>query len=661
MNETSNSELESAREKLAQAYKERDQDKILKFSNQIKELTVEPIYENYQNYRDPKNTLDNTDNSFNNNFSRNLTESIQSHSTPVTKPRFTLRKAHFIKQDLKNKSNGTEEDPKNSNIIILQDIKIEKSRLETIIETLDEEELVVDNLTKSELFESFCNPEVEPQNENIIAKYLNKVVDIAKIPLSLVTGNNGEFKEGEHKTTEHNANHETTKHEPEHKEIENKQTVHKLKNPYANEIPSSSKATSIENFFWDPEGTQIDDMNNSYYIANHIKEALRSIRNFDAKSGKNTAQFISDVTEAGTVVPLIHHKDFIKRLREKLIGQRAQNIDLAKFETIEKLTKYLDTNYGHNKSSMTLITELGQLAQRDNESVFDYSERLTDLKEELEIAENRDKSGIVITENCLVETFIRGLKQEIITRMPRVTKLEDAYREAQRIEKVLIAEKELRNKNNTTKYCVFCNVTSHETLNCEVFLAIKRKHAAPLETTEVHYPPHRKEHCGHCGSTEHTVTNCVKFFSSNIKTERKEPEVITINKMEDLTLCGFCNRPNHTINNCIEYWNSVNPQQGYNARPRPQGYNNNYSRNNNYNNNNNRGNNGHQTNNQQNNRYNNNNRNRPNNEQRTCYHCGKAGHIARDCYAKINQKNQQASVVRAPPGSQQTGPNANNQ
>ncbi|KAL7301616.1 hypothetical protein TKK_0005626 [Trichogramma kaykai] len=250
---------------------------------------------------------------------------------------------------------------------------------------------------------------------------------------------------------------------------------------------------------------------------------------------------------------------------------------------------------------MTLITEVGKLAQRDNESVFDYSERLTDLKEELEIAENRDKSGIVVTENCLVKTFIRVLKQEIITRMPRVSKLEDAYRETQRIEKNLIAEKELRSKNTSTKYCVFCNVTSHETLNCEVFLTIKRKHAAPLETTEVHYPTHRKEQCGHCGSTEHTVTNCGKFFSSNIKTERKEPEVITINKIEDLTLCGFCNRPNYTINNCIEYWNSMNSQQGYNTRPRPQGYNNNYRRNNNYNNSNNRGNNAYQTNNQQNN------------------------------------------------------------
>ncbi|KAL7301615.1 hypothetical protein TKK_0005625 [Trichogramma kaykai] len=256
LNETNNSELESARKKLAQAYKENDQAKILEISKQIKELTDEPIYENCQNYRDPKNTLDSSDNSFNNDFSRNLTQSTQSHSTPLTKPRFTLRKAAFIKQDLRNNLSGTKENSKDRNIIILNDTKIEKSRLETIIENLDEEELVVDNLTKSELFKSFCNLEVEPQEENVIAKYLNKLVNIAKIPLSLVTGSNGEIQEGEHKTTEHEPEYKTIEHEPEHEEIENKQTVHKLKNPFANENPSSSKATSIgDNFFWDPEGT----------------------------------------------------------------------------------------------------------------------------------------------------------------------------------------------------------------------------------------------------------------------------------------------------------------------------------------------------------------------------------------------------------------------
>ncbi|CAB0027832.1 unnamed protein product [Trichogramma brassicae] len=235
-----------------------------------------------------------------------------------------------------------------------------------------------------------------------------------------------------------------------------------------------------------PEGSQecSCDLESSCQSSDAANEALRNIRNFDAKSGKNTAQFISDVAEAGAAIPELYHRDFMRRLREKLSGQRAQNIDLAKFESIQALISYLDTNYGHNKSTMTLITELGQLAQRDSESVFDYSERLSDLTDELKIAENRDKSGIAITEACLIETFVRGLKQDIITRMPKTETLRDAYREAQRIEKILIAEKELRSKNTTARGCVFCNTKSHETLDCEVFLAIKRKNTPAPDTSE---------------------------------------------------------------------------------------------------------------------------------------------------------------------------------
>uniref|UniRef100_A0ABD2WT81 Reverse transcriptase domain-containing protein n=1 Tax=Trichogramma kaykai TaxID=54128 RepID=A0ABD2WT81_9HYME len=181
---------------------------------------------------------------------------------------------------------------------------------------------------------------------------------------------------------------------------------------------------------------------------------------------------------------------------------------------------------------MTLITELGQLAQRDSESVFDYSERLGDLTDELKIAESRDKSGIAITEACLIETFVSGLKQDIITRMPKTTTLGDAFCEAQRIEKILMAEKELRSKNSTAKGCVFCNTTSHETLACEVFLAIKRKNTPAPDTGEArvdnaYYTPCVKEKCRHCGSEEHSLNNCKIFFSANIKSEKKEPEVIS--------------------------------------------------------------------------------------------------------------------------------------
>ncbi|KAL7305660.1 hypothetical protein TKK_0002381 [Trichogramma kaykai] len=599
--------LATARQKLALAYKTNNQADILDAAKKIKKI------KNTANlaYRNPKEILDNSTVDTVNELSSFNARKISGTSTPANKnqKKFSLKQPVFVKEkyikDVTDKQDGTKK--------------------------LNDEELAADQLTKPELLKSFCELENQPAEKNVLKKYFNKILDIVKLPL----GQNVEEKQT--------------------KQADEKNRT----NPFANHDDKDNKngserAESIaENFYSDHEGTQfINNTNYSHYISNQIKEALRNIRNFDAKSGKNTAQFISDVAEAGAIIPELYHRDLIRRLREKLVGQRAQNIDLAKFESIQALIRYLDTNYGHNKSMMTLITELGQLAQRDSESVFASSERLGDLTDELKIAESRNKSGIAITEACLIETFVRGLKQGIKTRMPKTTTLGDAFREAQRIEKILMAEKELRSKNSTAKGCVFCNTTSHETLACEVFLAIKRKNTPAPDTGEArvdnaYYTPRAKEKCGHCGSEEHSLNNCKIFFSANIKSEKKEPEVITINKIEEQNVCGFCKRPNHNSSNCLSYWDNQTGRQqqynynGYNNQPRNNGYRNNQNnaqRRNNHNNN-------------------NNNNNKSNGQRVVCWHCNKAGHIAKDCYSKLNAKNAQASFIQGHKGSEGVSPN----
>uniref|UniRef100_A0ABD2WAF5 Uncharacterized protein n=1 Tax=Trichogramma kaykai TaxID=54128 RepID=A0ABD2WAF5_9HYME len=380
--------LANARQKLALAYKTNNQADILDAAKKIKEI------ENTANlaYRNPKEILDNSTVDTVNELSSFNARKISGTSTPANKnqKKFSLKQPVFVKEkymkDVTDKQDGASE-----NVVCFKNIKIEKTRLETIIEKLNDEELAADQLTKPELLKSFCELENEPAEENVLKKYFNKILDIVKLPLGQIA--------------------------------EEKQTE------------------------------QTDEKNRTNPFANH-----------DDKDNKN-----------------------------------------------------------------------GQLAQRDSESVFDYSERLGDLTDELKIAESRDKSGIAITEACLIETFVRGLKQDIITRMPKTTTLGDAFREAQRIEKILMAEKELRSKNSTAKGCVFCNTTSHETLACEVFLAIKRKNTPAPDTGEArvdnaYYTPRIKERCGHCGSEEHSLNNCKIFFSANIKSEKKEPEVISEKK-----------------------------------------------------------------------------------------------------------------------------------
>ncbi|CAB0042577.1 unnamed protein product [Trichogramma brassicae] len=54
------------------------------------------------------------------------------------------------------------------------------------------------------------------------------------------------------------------------------------------------------------------------------------------------------------------------------------------------------------------------------------------------------------------------------------------------------------------------------------------------------------------------MINCVKYFAKDVKTEKKEPEVITINKIDSQEACGFCRQPGHAINNCMNFWSTQN-------------------------------------------------------------------------------------------------------
>uniref|UniRef100_A0ABD2WS75 Uncharacterized protein n=1 Tax=Trichogramma kaykai TaxID=54128 RepID=A0ABD2WS75_9HYME len=126
---------------------------------------------------------------------------------------------------------------------------------------------------------------------------------------------------------------------------------------------------------WDYNDTTLtNNMNSSGVVFHQLKNVICSIRNFNATSGKSTAQFISDIEDASKYIPTSHHKEFIKCLREKLVDPRAQNIDLASFNTVKEFTDYLDRNFGHNKTAILLMADLSQLSQDENESVYEYYE-----------------------------------------------------------------------------------------------------------------------------------------------------------------------------------------------------------------------------------------------------------------------------------------------
>ncbi|KAL7289584.1 hypothetical protein TKK_0016551 [Trichogramma kaykai] len=501
----------------------------------------------------------------------------------------------------------------------------------------DEEELGNDNLTRQELYLSIVNPPEEEEKKSSLKKYIDKFLNIVKNPLGL------------------NVSEATVSSAP-----VNTSTENSLKNPFVNSSGTSSvntnthtvntnstpitapgvttynnpklevnsgKKSLIKKVEFKQEDTFIANKSNSISIMNQseyeegklIKSLLENVGKFNATGGRNTTQFIRDILNAAREIPFSLHRKFILRLRNKMEGPRAQNIDIGRFVTISQLTNYLNENYGYNKSPTVLMSEMSRMSQGEFEKVIEFYERMLEMRMAITTAYSRNNMTSFIDEAYFIETFKLGLKPEITLQMHPVGSLEAACSEAQRIERIITMQREIRNHNTGEIRCVFCSSTSHSSLDCEIFKAIKNINKPNQIVDSAFMQP--------------------QVQVKENKVEKKEPEVITINKIDAQDLCQYCRQPGHAVNNCISYWNSINQNNRGSRNSNNNGYNNrnnNYGNNNNYNNNhNNNGNNRNNNGNSNNSNYNNGNRNNnynnngySNNNQRqqiVCHNCQKKG------------------------------------
>ncbi|KAL7307840.1 hypothetical protein TKK_0000160 [Trichogramma kaykai] len=290
--------------------------------------------------------------------------------------------------------------------------------LKKFVDNLEKRELQQDNVTGEDLFHSFCNPqteEEEPEKKSVFIKYFDQLRKFVRFPSGKTEEGAGAIIETENKVEETAVA----------SKFSSVPSETKLPNPFRmsvikkhDKIIKKVVFKNTDDYFWDTSNTILTgNMNTSGTgIFQQLKEVIRCIRNFNASSGKNTAQFISNVEHACRHIPVAHHREFIKRLREKLVGPRAQNIDLASFQDLKEFTDYLDRNFGHNKTAVSLMAELSHLAQLENESVFEYYDKLKDLEDEINIAQKRDSYGLMTTDRYYIEIFKRGLKPDMITR-----------------------------------------------------------------------------------------------------------------------------------------------------------------------------------------------------------------------------------------------------
>ena len=200
---------------------------------------------------------------------------------------------------------------------------------------------------------------------------------------------------------------------------------------------------------------------------------------------------------------------------------------------------------------------------------------MKDLGRDITAAARRDGKNSPLFENNLnndlLVTFKRGLRWELKVRLNNVNTLDDARKEAIKLEREdgFNGNRDMPGSFgiNKMRCCTLCDSADHETIDCDT---LKRKNNEKVEK------------CGYCNSTSHKLANCITFVMDNNKCKQsekckfcdssnhstdncikfalikkeKEPEVITINHIDTPT-CSWCTEKGHIASNCNAFVNVI--------------------------------------------------------------------------------------------------------
>lgn len=310
---------------------------------------------------------------------------------------------------------------------------------------------------------------------------------------------------------------------------------------------------------------------NSPTMVNHnqvvsLRDALAVIPEYDGKTSSLGA-FIQGCEEAVEMLEPESEKYLVKAVRVKIKGEPRRTIHLNTFESIDELIDFLKSIYAPSRNIYQLQGELGAIYQKQDESVIAYSNRLRDVGFQILDAYEFGKSNEADeafkknTEDSLPACFINGLRPEIEQRMGRHNEIDDAVKEAVKIEREIAARAALRGEkisppeprgNKTDKRNV--NVVTSEETTCQV--CKKTGHTAPtcptlkqnnaqLSGTQEQKPEQKiNTVCQMCNKIGHFADKCFKLFPPQNKNQATIPAPM-------ITVCQVCNKRGHTADKCF--------------------------------------------------------------------------------------------------------------
>jgi len=177
-----------------------------------------------------------------------------------------------------------------------------------------------------------------------------------------------------------------------------------------------------------------------------LKDVVDSIPKYDGHK-ISVFHFSKMCERALELIPGYQEYHLVQLIINKLQGHAYAAIEGTEYETVFDLTRRLKRIFGPNKSVDQYRGELANIYMKPNESIFDYIERVKELRAAILDGETNTIGFIdQITkdniEHSVTTSFINGLPSDLLIRvkLERSQSFEDAFVSAIQLSKTLEAE-----------------------------------------------------------------------------------------------------------------------------------------------------------------------------------------------------------------------------
>ncbi|XP_043476414.1 uncharacterized protein LOC122507655 [Leptopilina heterotoma] len=310
-----------------------------------------------------------------------------------------------------------------------------------------------------------------------------------------------------------------------------------------------------------------------------LTDALKAVPEFDG-TNISVNEFIRGCLEAKAMVGEAAEENLTRLIRTKVYGEARKAISGQTFGNTEEFSNFLRDIYATTKTVKQLYGELGNEFQKENENVLTFANRIRDIGTRILDAQRIMTNAVVTeafkteTQNDIIECFKEGLLPEIEQKMTNQANINNLIREAIRVEKKILAQREKRlgssetknqkrreifqaeehnppqpmntNFENATVFCQVCNRKGHSALQCYKIKTcpICNKSGHDAKFCRANGP----EKCQICDKLGHNARTCYQ----NPLYKRPNEQNPNNKQIESRTQfkCQICNRIGHTAASC---------------------------------------------------------------------------------------------------------------